>query len=32
MRDAGCDIPLAQLVNPVNYRRDMEDLAKAIYG
>lgn len=30
MRRAGCDIPCVQLANPLNYRRDIENLAKAI--
>jgi alkanesulfonate monooxygenase SsuD/methylene tetrahydromethanopterin reductase-like flavin-dependent oxidoreductase (luciferase family) len=32
MRDAGCDIPSVILANPFNYVRDMEQLAKVLYG
>jgi alkanesulfonate monooxygenase SsuD/methylene tetrahydromethanopterin reductase-like flavin-dependent oxidoreductase (luciferase family) len=32
MRDAGCDIPSVIFVNPMNYDRDLEQLAKALYG
>jgi alkanesulfonate monooxygenase SsuD/methylene tetrahydromethanopterin reductase-like flavin-dependent oxidoreductase (luciferase family) len=32
MRDAGCDIPSVILANPMNYDRDAESLAKALFS
>jgi hypothetical protein len=32
MIKAGCDIPCVQLANPMNYRRDITQLAKALRG
>lgn len=32
MVKAGCDIPCVQLINPMNYRRDITQLAKALNG